>query len=196
MASRTPSAGESPHMIRIVVTPIVTNSASWRGSKVWTCMSARPGMMNSPRASIVVAPAGAGVESVGPTATIRSPCVITVVWGRAPSRSIGITVASTNATTGAGGFGGVGSGFGGDDDDDDLPHAARATIRARRRTAGAYAATAARVSVSSLRMPGDDVPPDDVLDRRGQRRRLILAALVGLLAGYGALHGTIAFVLD
>jgi len=45
-------------------------------------------------------------------------------------------------------------------------------------------------------MPGDDVPPDDVLDRRGQRRRLILAALVGFLAGYGALHGTIAFVLD
>jgi hypothetical protein len=43
-------------------------------------------------------------------------------------------------------------------------------------------------------MPGDDVPPDDVLDRRGQRRRLILAALVGFLAGYGALHGTIALV--
>src|SRR5262249_6935975 len=91
-----------------------------------------------------VAPAGGCVDAVGPTATIRSPWVITVVCGSAPSRSIGITVASTNATTGASAFVAVpdpGSGFGGDGDDD-LPQAARATSRARPRTAAAYSAPA------------------------------------------------------
>lgn len=43
-------------------------------------------------------------------------------------------------------------------------------------------------------MPGDDVPADDVLDRRGQRRRLVIAALVGFGAGYGAFAGTFAIV--
>src|SRR5258705_13070903 len=94
-------------------------------------------MIQLPRASIVVAPVGTGVEAVGPIATIRSARVITVVWGRAPSRSMGITVASTNAIAGSAGFGGAGAGGG--DDDDDFPQAASTTTRARRRrTRGAY----------------------------------------------------------
>src|SRR2546428_395932 len=98
-ASRTPSrdrrrqssdAGE-PRRIRIVVTPLASQSMKSDVSRVWTCISARPGRRYLPVPSMTRQHTCAGRAPARATCTIRPPCTRTVWGGRTRAESIGTT---------------------------------------------------------------------------------------------------------
>ena len=67
----------------------------------WTCASVRPGVRKRPRPSITTAFGGIEIADVGPICT-TVPFAVTTVWfGITLSRSMGMTVTSTNARVGA-----------------------------------------------------------------------------------------------
>src|SRR2546422_376239 len=96
-ASRNPSrerrrhssdAGE-PRRIRIVVTPFASQSMKSDVSRVWTCISARPGRRYLPVPSMTRQHTCAGRAPARATCTIRPPCTRTVWRGRTRAESIG-----------------------------------------------------------------------------------------------------------
>ena len=99
-------------MPRTVVMPPATKSKSVRSTTLsdacppgrCACISARPGMRYFPRPSTRTPSLGTFTRATGPISTIRPPRTSTVWPGIFRSRSIGITVTSTNAVTVSGGM--------------------------------------------------------------------------------------------